>query len=297
VVVYADPAMPKPEKERLIRALACSLRDVKEYIFGPDMGTDEECMAWVQDEIGRAAGLPAEFGGIPLDEVGATGWGVYHATDVALQLCGAFCDFKLAKARLVIQGFGAVGKHAARFLAAQKAVLVGAADSQGAVYRAEGLDVEALCKLKEAGGSVVDYPQGEKFEGDAVVDFDCDIWIPAARPDVVHEDNVHRLKAKLVVQGANIPLTLGAEKYLYEKGVVCVPDFIANPGGVICAAMEYQGTTEAAVFQAIEEKVRENTRLVLEESRIKKITPREAANNLAVRRVKKAMSMRRWSIF
>jgi glutamate dehydrogenase (NAD(P)+) len=76
-----------------------------------------------------------------------------------------------------------------------------------------------------------------------------------------------------------------------------VPDFIANCGGVICAAMEYQGSTQAAVFQAIEEKVRENTRLVLEESRIKKITPREAANNLAVRRVQKAMSMRRWNIF
>jgi glutamate dehydrogenase (NAD(P)+) len=297
VVVYADPAMPKPEKERLIRALACSLRDVKEYIFGPDMGTDEECMAWVKDEIGRAAGLPAEIGGIPLDEVGATGWGVYHAAEVALQLCGNFCDFKLAKARLVIQGFGAVGKHAARFLTAQKAVLVGAADSQGAVYRAEGLDVEELCKLKEAGRSVADYPQGQKFERDAVVDFDCDIWIPAARPDVVHEDNVHRLKAKLVVQGANIPLTYGAEKYLHDHGVICVPDFIANPGGVICAAMEYQGATEAAVFQAIEAKVRENTRLVLEESRINKIPPRDAANNLAVRRVKKAMSMRRWSIF
>jgi glutamate dehydrogenase (NAD(P)+) len=254
-------------------------------------------MAWVKDEIGRAAGLPAEVGGIPLDEVGATGWGLSHVTEVALQLCGYFCDFKLEKARIVIQGFGAVGKHAARFLTTLKAVLVGAADSRGAVYNPDGLDVDELFKLKEAGQSVADYPKGQKFDRDEVIDFDCDVWIPAARPDVLNKDNVHRLKARLVVEGANIPVTYGAEKYLHDKGVICVPDFIANPGGVICAAMEYQGATQAAVFQAIEEKVRRNTQLVLEESRIKKIMPRDAANNLAFQRVKKAMALRRWSIF
>jgi glutamate dehydrogenase (NAD(P)+) len=297
VVLYGDPSMAKPDKERLLRALACSLRDVKEYIFGPDMGTDEECMGWIKDEIGRAAGLPAEVGGIPLDEVGATGWGLSHATDVALQLCGFFCNFRLEEARFVIQGFGAVGKHAARFLTARRAVLVGAADSQGAVYHADGLDVDELFRLKQAGQSVVDYPKGQKFGRDEVIDFECDIWIPAARPDVVNEANVHRLKAKLVVQGANIPFTFGAEKYLHDQGVVCVPDFIANAGGVICAAMEYQGASETVVFQTIEEKVRRNTTLVLEESRIKRILPREAANNLAIQRVKKAMSIRRWAIF
>ncbi|MDI6853100.1 MAG: Glu/Leu/Phe/Val dehydrogenase [Deltaproteobacteria bacterium] len=297
VVLYGDPTMPKPDKERLIRALACSLREVKEYIFGPDMGTDEECMAWIKDEGGQAAGLPAEIGGIPLDEIGATGWGLSHVTDVAVQLCGYFCDFKLENARFVVQGFGAVGKHTARFLAARKAVLVGVADSQGAVYNADGLRVDELIKLKETGRSVVDYPEGRKCDRDEVIDFDCDIWIPAARPDVVNEDNVHRLKAKLVVQGANIPFTYGAEKYLHDKGVICVPDFIANAGGVTCAAMEYRGATQAAVFQTIEEKVRSNARLVLEESRIRKILPRDAANDLALRRLKKAMAIRRWSIF
>jgi len=297
VVLYGDPKMPKQDKERLIRALACSLRDVREYIFAPDMGTDEECMAWVKDEIGRVVGLPAEIGGIPLDEIGATGWGLSHATEVALQFCGYFCDFTLAKARIVIQGFGAVGKHAARFLAAKKAVLVGAADSHGAVYHPDGLEVDELIKLKEAGQSVADYPKGEKCERDAVIDFDCDIWIPAARPDVLNEENVHRLKAKLVVQGANIPVTYGAEKYLHEKGVLCVPDFIANAGGVICAAMEYRGASQSEVFQTIEEKLRHNTRLVLEESKTKKILPRDAAVQLAVQRVKKAMAFKRWSIF
>ena len=197
----------------------------------------------------------------------------------------------------MIQGFGAVGKHAARFLAAQQAVLVGVADSRGAVYNPDGLDVDELIKLKEAGQSVADYPQGQKFDRDGVIDFECDIFIPAARPDVVNEENVHRLKAKLVVQGANIPVTSGAEKYLHDQGVLCVPDFIANAGGVICAAMEYQGASQAAVFEAIAEKVRHNTRLVLEESKTKKILPREAAVQLAVRRVKKAMAFKRWSIF
>jgi glutamate dehydrogenase (NAD(P)+) len=197
----------------------------------------------------------------------------------------------------VIQGFGAVGLHAARFLTKKKAVLVGVADSRGAVYHPDGLEVEELIKLKEAGQSVADYPRGEKCDRDAVIDFDCDIWIPAARPDVVNEENMHRLKTRLVVQGANIPLTYGAEKYLYEKGILCVPDFIANAGGVICAATEYRGGSQAAAFEAIEEKVSHNTRLVLEESEAKKILPRDAAVNLAVQRVKKAMSFKRWSIF
>jgi glutamate dehydrogenase (NAD(P)+) len=297
VVLYGDPKMLKPDKERLIRALACSLREVQGYIFAPDMGTDEECMAWVKDEIGRVVGLPAEVGGIPLDEIGATGWGLCQATEVALQYCGYFCDFKVEKARVAIQGFGAVGKHAARFLDAKGAVLVGAADSGGAVYHPDGLEVDELIRLKDAGQSVVDLPRGEKFDRDAIIDFDCDIWIPAARPDVVHEDNVARLKAKLVVEGANIPVTYGAEKYLHDRGVLCIPDFIANAGGVICAAMEYQGACQGAVFDVIAEKVRKNTRLVLEESRSQKILPREAAVNLAVQRLQKAMSYKRWSIF
>lgn len=293
VVLYGDPKMPKPDKERLIRALACSLRDVQEYILAPDMGTDEECMAWIKDEIGRVVGLPAEVGGIPLDEIGATGWGLRHAIEAALH----FCDFKLKHARLVIQGFGAVGLHAARFLTKKKAVLVGAADSQGAVYHPEGLEVGELIKLKKAGRSVRDYSRGEKFDREAVIDFECDIWIPAARPDVINENNMHRLKTRLVAQGANIPFTYGAEKYLHDQGVQCIPDFIANAGGVICAAMEYRGTSQAAVFDVIEEKVSHNTRLVLEEAKAQKILPRDAAVNLAVERVKKAMAYKRWSIF
>jgi len=108
---------------------------------------------------------------------------------------------------------------------------------------------------------------------------------------------VTRLKTKLVLQGANIPCTYGAEKYLHARGVLCVPDFIANAGGVICAAMEYRGASQSAVFDVIEEKVSHNTRVVLEESKTKNILPRDAAMHLAVQRVKKAMAFKRWSIF
>ena len=157
--------------------------------------------------------------------------------------------------------------------------------------------MEELCRLKEAGKSVTAYPKGEKLTREAVVECACDILIPAARPDVINADNMQRVKARLIVEGANIPLTDEAERYLHAQGVLCVPDFIANAGGVICAAMEYQGASRAGVFATIAEKVRHNTRLVLAEAKANKILPREAAFNLAVQRVKKAMSYKRWSIF
>ncbi len=295
-VLYGDPAMPKAEKEQVVRAFACALAEVEQYIFGPDMGTDEECMAWVKDEIGRAVGLPREIGGIPLDEIGATGWGVLHAIKVA-------CEFNkqpLAGMRVAVQGFGAVGKHAARFLAAEGAILVAAADSQGTVSCADGLDVGQLIALKEAGSSVVEYSAGsgvKRGDGEAIVDVACDIWIPAARPDVIREDNVDRLQAAMVVAGANIAVTAPAEQRLHARGVLCIPDFIANAGGVICAAMEYQGATEAMAMQTIEEKLRNNVQTVLENSARKQCTPREAAVDMAMQRVTRAMELRRWSLF
>ncbi|MGE5338981.1 MAG: Glu/Leu/Phe/Val dehydrogenase dimerization domain-containing protein, partial [Gemmatimonadota bacterium] len=114
-VLWGDPRMPPPRKEALLRAFAHALRNETDYIFGPDMGTDETCMAWVKDEIGRAVGLPAAIGGIPLDEPGATGWGLVHCADLAARHVG----IEIKGARVAIQGFGAVGKHAARFLAAR----------------------------------------------------------------------------------------------------------------------------------------------------------------------------------
>jgi glutamate dehydrogenase (NAD(P)+) len=292
-VLYGDPRMPRADKEQLIRALANALRMTGDYIFAPDMGTDEECMAWVRDEIGRVVALPRDIGGIPLDEIGATGWGLSHVTDIALE----YCDFTLQDARVVVQGFGAVGSHTARFLANKGAVLVGAADSGGTIYNPDGLDVARLCALKAEGGALADYPDATKLDRDAVVGLECDIWIPAARPDVINEQNVRQLRTRLVIEGANIPVTHGAEKLLAQQGILCVPDFIANAGGVICAAMEYHGASEGAALQSIEEKLRRNTRQVLEDAAQRNILPRAAALELALTRVRNAMRLRRYSLF
>ena len=285
-VIFGDPKMDLAKKEQLIRAFARAIRDLVEYIPGPDMGTDERCMAWIHDEIGRAVGLPPEIGGIPLDEIGATGWGLKASVDAAMK----YCTFNLKGARMVVQGFGSVGKHAARFLGEEGAILVGACDSHGTISNPRGLDITRLIALKDAGKNISDYPEGEKLSVDAVIDIDCDIWIPAARPDVIHKDNVNRLKAKLVPQGANIPFTPEAERILHERGALILPDFIANAGGVICASVEYHGGTQSQAFQTIEEKIRANTEEVLANVKKGAALPRQAAVALAEARVKKAMT-------
>lgn len=293
MVIYGDPRMPKEKKEQLLRAAASSLRNEETYIFAPDMGTDEECMAWIKDEIGRVVALPREVGGIPLDEIGATGWGLSHVVNIAQD----FCNLNIHGARFAVQGFGAVGKHVTNFLSKDGAIPIAVSDSLGTIYNPDGLDVEKLIALKKENKSVIDYEDGEKRDPDAIIDIECDIWIPAARPDVIHEDNVDRLKAKMVVEGANIPITYGAEKILHQKGILCVPDFIANAGGVICAAMEYQGASQSAAFATIEEKLRRNTREVLKTALEEQILPRDASLRMARKRVDRAMSFRRWSIF
>nr|WP_320190848.1 Glu/Leu/Phe/Val dehydrogenase [uncultured Desulfobacter sp.] len=292
-VLCADPQMDLKKKELLIRAFAHALRNETDYTFGPDMGTNEDCMAWIKDEIGRSLGLPLELGGIPLDKIGATGFGLYHAIEVAIE----YCDFDLACARLVVQGFGAVGSHVARFLSQKGVILVGVGDSKATIHDPNGIDVEELIRIKAGGGSVSDYPRGKKLESERLIDLDCDIWVPAARPDILHKGNIHRLKAKLVAQGANIPLTSEAEKYLHAKGVLNLPDFVANAGGVICAAVEYRGGSQATAMEEIRDKISANVRTMLEEAKRKNILPREAALHLAQHRVMKAMTLKRWEIF
>ena len=292
-VLFGDPKMPGADKAQLVRAFACALRGEADYIFGPDMGTDEQCMAWVKDEIGRAVGLPREIGGIPLDEIGATGWGVANAIEVA----APFAELALEGATVAVQGYGAVGRHAMGFLAGMGAKLVAASDSRGTIIDHGGLDPQKLAEIKRQGGAVTDYSGGETASRDAIIDVDCDIWIPSARPDVINADNVDRLNTRLVAQGANIPITDDAEIILHERGIVNIPDFIANAGGVICAAVEYAGGSETGALETIAEKVRFNTLAVLERAASAGTTPRAAAVALAGERVRRAMSFRRWSIF
>jgi len=289
-VIFADPKMPPNDKEKLIRAFASSIEEVTDYIPGPDMGTNEQVMAWIYDEIGRAIGLPREIGGIPLDEIGATGFGVAIATEVAQN----FCNVKIEGARLVVQGFGAVGMHAARFLTVKGAVLVGVADSKGTIWNADGIDVEELARLKREGNPVTSFESGEKLGRDDIIGIECDIWIPAAQPDVLNKINISDLKAKLVVQGANIPVTAESEQIMQERGILSVPDFIANAGGVISGSVEYHGGGERMALDTISEQIRRNTHSVLSAARENNISPRQAAEKLALKRVRTAMDLRRW---
>lgn len=284
--IVADPRCDN--KAELVRAFARAIRDLTEYIPGPDMGTDESCMARIQNEIGRAVGLPRVLGGIPLDEIGATGYGIAQSAEV----CCEFCDVDFHGARVAIEGFGNVGRHAANFLVERGAKLVAASDSQGAVHNPDGIDVAALTATKSASGSVAAFGGGEKIAQSALFTVPCDILVPAARPDVIHADNALQIQAKLILQGANIPATPDAERILFERGILNVPDFIANAGGVICAAVEYHDGTEPQAFETIAAKIRRNTREVLERSRAENILPRQAAVEMATERVRTAMSLR-----
>ncbi|MHC4910526.1 MAG: Glu/Leu/Phe/Val family dehydrogenase, partial [Planctomycetota bacterium] len=262
-VLYGDPHVSDDQKEPLVRAFAQAIRNLEGYIPGPDMGTNERCMAWIHDEIGRAVGLPPEVGGIPLDEIGATGLGLAVSAEVA----SGFCDLELDGARVAIQGYGNVGRHAARFLQARGAIVVAVSDSGGTTIDSSGLSLAALDELKRAGQSVCEHAAGQPGGGDAILEVECEIWIPAARPDVVTAANVDRLATRLVLEGANIPITPEAEGMLHERGVLVVPDFIANAGGVICASVEYHGGNEPQALETIEVKIAANVEAVLGKAR------------------------------
>ena len=219
--ILADPACAPDRKEALVRAFARMIRGLTEYIPGPDMGTNEACMAWISDEIGRAVGLPRVVGGIPLDEIGATGFGLAMAAEVA----AAAAKLSLDGARVAIQGFGSVGQHAARFLARRGARLVAASDSRGAIHDPGGIDVDALIAHKRAGLALTAFPGASPMKGEDLVGVECEIWIPAARPDTLTAANAGRLRAKLVLQGANIPATPAAEAEMHARGILSLPDF------------------------------------------------------------------------
>lgn len=289
-VIFADPEMDSRDKEELIRAYAQAIRPITDYIPGPDMGTNETAMAWIRDEGGQCAGLPREVGGIPLDEIGATAFGIVSCTDVAKDELGLSLD----GARVAMQGFGAVGKNAARFFAGHGAVLVSAADSSGCVSDPDGLDVDMLVRHIEAGRRICDLEHLTVTDREDVIAADCDILVPAAQPDVIRKDNQALVKAKLIVPGANIGVTAEAEQLLHKRGILCMPDFIANAGGVICAAVEYAGGSEAQVYATIDDKIRANTVETLQRMKKSRILPRQAAEQMARQRVSKAMQYERF---
>ncbi len=285
--ILSDPKTG--EKEQIIRIFARAIECLHDYIPAPDMYTDESCIAYIFDEIQRSVGLPRELGGIPFDEIGATGFGVAECAGIAKE----YIDLDLNGARLVVEGFGNVGKNAARFLGEKGVRLVAASDTSGTVYNRDGIDVPALVRVKEEKGSVIYYEDAERLKTGDLLKISSDIFVPAARPDVVDERNVGTLDTKLILQGANIPITIGAEKVLHDRGVLSVPDFIANAGGVITAAVEYRHGSEKEAFFEVKSKIRENTKKVLDKTYSEGLYPRVAADAIARERVLSAMRYRR----
>lgn len=286
--ILADPKTVN--KKRVIRTFAKAIKNLVEYIPGPDMGTDETSMAYIYDETGRAVGLPRELGGIPLDEIGATGYGVAVCTEVAKD----YINLDLNGARVTVEGFGNVGKPTARLLTEKGAILIAASDSKGTIYNPKGLNVEELIRVKDATGSVINYKDGEVLKTTDLLNVSTDIFVPAARPDVISEANADVVDAKLIVEGANIPITESAEKMLHDRGILVIPDFVANAGGVITASVEYHGGSEIQAFDKTKSTISKNTKEILDKVYSEKTYPRDAAMSIAKQRVLHAMKYREW---
>lgn len=296
--ILGDPH--DPNKEAILRAFARAL--VKEvpsdYVFGLDMGLAEQDAAIFVDELrdrGAAVGLPRALGGVPYDQLGVTGFGVAEAADAA----ASTIDLDMAGARVVIQGFGAVGQAAATRFVELGAAVVGVSTAEGAVHDDDGLDVAKLIALRaELGDACVrDYGTAWSAPEDALW-LDTDILVPAAREDVIGSDVANATKARLVVEGANMPTTAEAKSILHHRGVTVVPDFIANAGGVVAAAhsmdMRYSPFTVDPndIFTMISDRLRANTIAVLNDAQATDVTPHVAAQALARKRVFEAMVLR-----
>lgn len=287
--IVAPPDLTPEDHERLIRAFARSIECLTDYIPGPDMGTTETSMAYVHDEIGRGIGLPSVLGGIPLDELGATGFGL----GVCAQVLSEAKIVELAGARVVIQGFGAVGTSAASALAKHGAMVIAVSDISGAVWNPAGLDVLALQAHRRASGSVSGFAGGSTVPRDDILGYSCEFLIPAAQPDVVTSENAGKISAQVVLEGANIPITAEAEAELASRGVLCIPDVVANAGGVICGAAEHRGASRAEAFADIDEKIRASMTELLDRMAGHELTPRAAVDQMARERLGKAIALRR----
>lgn len=296
--IAADPA--RPDKEAVLRAFARALHNEVpvEYVFGLDMGLTEDDAAIIVDELGRGAavGTPHALGGLPYDALGVTGYGVAESAHAAAGHAGVD---PASGARVSIQGFGAVGMAAARRLADLGATVVAVSTARGALYDPGGLDVEALCQARQAhGDDLVLSEPGTRLEPGQELTVDAEILIPAARQDVIGEEVARDVKAKLVVEGANLPTDERAQRVLCERGITVVPDFVANAGGVIAAGFAMDARQSAfrpepgPVLAVIAGKIRANTEACLGQALARGITPHQAARDIAVTRVRDAMAAR-----
>jgi len=222
---------------------------------------------------------------------------------MAREAWSSLFNSNLSGVKVSVHGFGNTGQWAAYWASKMGAKVVAIADTSGTVYDPNGIDVEKAMEIKGKTGKVINYPGGQKLAPDDALYVNADILMPSAIENTIRADNVSKVKAKLIVEGANGPTTPEAEEYLTKRGVVIVPDILANAGGVIMSYLEWVENLQWMTWSEEETRSRleniliGNFKRVLDEyGRIKRegVTMRDAAIVLAVSRVERAMRLRGW---
>jgi glutamate dehydrogenase (NAD(P)+) len=271
-------------------------------IPAPDVGTDARVMAWIFDTysmnkghsvLGVVTGKPLTIGGsLGREEATARG-GLYCLREAARKQGLGLHDLTVA-----VQGFGNVGSHLARFLTEEGATVVAVSDSAGALYNPKGVDVQAALAHKRESGSLQGLKGAEPISNEELLLLDCDVIAPCALEQVITEDNADKIKAKIVCEGANGPTTPGADEILDERGVLILPDVLANAGGVVVSYFEWvQGLQEyfwkeAEVNAKLNDIVTRAFNETWQTAETRNTSMRLAAYGLAVQRVAEATTTR-----
>ncbi|HEY8202628.1 MAG TPA: Glu/Leu/Phe/Val dehydrogenase [Actinomycetota bacterium] len=307
--VVVDPrTLSTGELERMTRRYASEilpLLGAERDIPAPDVGTDEQIMAWMMDTYsmnvgfsvpGVVTGKPVSIGG-SYGRADATARGVLYQTLSALKTRGLGVE----DVSVAIQGFGKVGGATARLLHDQGCRIVAVADEKGGPHLGRGLDPDAIQRFKAAGGDVSEFPQGshgDHISSEELLELDVDVLIPAALESVITAANAGRVQAPIVVEAANGPTTPAADRILHDKGTFIVPDILANSGGVAVSYFEWVQDLQAYFWS--EDEVNARLRRVMDAAfidvwgtaRQKGYSMRQAATVLAVSRVAEAQRAR-----
>lgn len=304
--VRVDPRrLSERELERLTRGYMrkMPLKGAWVDVPGADIGTSAKTQAWMLDEYEEITGAhspaavndkPAEVNGT-LGSMEATGTGVFYVTMEAMK------DFGIPKeAKVAVQGFGNVGRIAARLLYEHGCKIVAVADIDGGIYDETGINIAELEQWADANGSVAGFGQLPALAAAAVLTVDCDILVPAAVQSVIHAANAQNVKARLIVEAANGPVTPEAEKILAGRGVIIVPDVVANCGSaIVCSFERTQGLTDwywdlDTVMNRLQERITKAYRETYHTAQTKRISLRNAAWVNALTKLSRAMKARGW---
>ncbi len=236
----------------------------------------------------RPEGWRGEKCGIP-HEFGSTGFGVAEATRVAADVAG----LDLKGATVAIHGFGNVGTFAYQYLTEMGASVVALADKSGAIWKQDGFERSLMDRFIEERRELAEFPGAEKITPEKFWSLPVDILIPASVTDVINVSNKDSIQAKIIVEAGNIPMREPIEAELGKRGILIVPDFVANAGGVISSYAEYRGYNPKQMFELVKRKIVKATKAVLAESMKSGITPRTVAMEIAMERVRNAKERKR----